>query len=206
MSINESFWWYMKELSVNLFKQEHKIYCGAASVQMILGYINGWGRNQEITQTQLNKMIKVCNREKSWDADPNGVLGCLNKLSLGANRWKVCIRGDQAQKDAIKAIMENIDNYSRPSAALVDGGNQWVVVCGFKSKRNFLGETSEIIDFRILNPELKNKKVIPYKEWCDEWFTLNKRGKKYFDKYVSILYRKPPAKKKQLSVKRILVK
>jgi hypothetical protein len=202
---------YSKELSVSTFKDKRKIeYSGPVAAQMILDFLHGWGGKPHVIKEEIYRIIKIHNLERSLFTNPVGLAKCLNQLGSKIIRWRVYSGSDGYQERATRKIIDNIDTCNQPSAALIDRGNRWIVVCGFKIKKSVSESKSyEIIDVRIRNPESKEKsRVIPYKEWISRsiWFSKNVKGKKWKNKYVIINPIQQKPRKRKAAFKQVFIK
>lgn len=177
---------------------------------MILDFIHGWGGKPRVAKEEIYRIIKLHNLERSLFTNPVGLAKCLNQLGSKVAHWRVYSGTDGYQDRATRKMIDNIDSYNQPSAALIDKGNRWVVVCGFKVKKSVSSSKSyEIIDVRIRNPESREKiRVIPYKEWINRniWFSKNIRGKNWKNKYVIINPISPKPPKRKATIKQIVIK
>jgi hypothetical protein len=183
-------------LNVNIYSQTTGYYCGAASAQMILDYLHGWGGNPQLTQDNLYNIIQNHKTDNNFYTDPDGLKGCLNQESPAANRW-IVHSGNNVEVASRKLIV-TMNAYDSPPAALIYDGDHWVVVSGVTAtespsmnKPSFIIYTIEIKD----PAGAGNTRDIEYHTWKTTFFTPNTWGTTWDNKYVGVVDPKVKASK-----------
>jgi hypothetical protein len=186
-------------LAVNRLEQETGFYCGAASAQMILDFLHGWGGTPAINQDDLWDTIQThVEEDASWYTDPPGLAGVLNDESPAANHWAVYTSGELLPDLASKKAAVTMNTFDAPPAALINDGNHWVVISGVTATEAPRMDSASFIIYtiRIHDPGIgSNVREIAYHSWCEDVFTPNVWGATYLDKHVCVVDPKVPEPK-----------
>lgn len=128
-------------------------YCGAASVQMILGSI---GANFFL-QTELYEKIQCLGEidpDVSWFSSPEGIVRVLNTLKPDSFSRNFEILGFETEPEASRAICWKIECGVAPIVSL-SGGNHWVVVAGYEASQKPTAIDDhgyDIVQFDLFDP------------------------------------------------------
>ena len=184
-------------LNVNLFAQTQWFYCGAASAQMILDYVNNWGGNPQLTQLNLYNTIQNFKTDNNFYTDPDGLCGCLNQESPAANQWLV--HSGNSVDETTRKLLVTMETYDAPPAALIFDGDHWVVVSGTTATEGpSMNKPSFIVyTIQVQDPGGGGQtRDIEYQNWITNFFTPNTWGATFNNRYVGVYDPKVKAKKK----------
>ena len=150
-------------LGNNYHSQETMRYCGPAVVQMILD-------SDTVSETPLpsqdNIALQIHGRNTDWDvyngnpfarstfqsSDPFGLAGALNLFDNPPRNYLTYLK--DTQDAANRKLAYNLDTYDVPAAALINGGEHWINVRGFKSSAQPTATGDyDIYGFFIRDPE-----------------------------------------------------
>lgn len=183
-------------LAVNVYGQTTGYYCGAASAQMILDYLHGWGGTPALTQDEIYDIIQDYKTDTHFYTDPGGLRGCLNQESPSANHWIVHSGNDV--EVASRKLIVTMNAYDAPPAALIYDGDHWVVVSGVTATES---PTMNKPSFIIYTLQVKDPggggstRDFEYHTWTSSIFTPNTWGSTFDDKYVCVVDPKVKASK-----------
>ena len=140
-------------LTVDYHQQDTDYYCGAANAQMILDSIGAGLFDQNTLYTECHSH-STSDPPGSWYCGPDGLAWTLNQHRDGHALYFLV--DAFSTEDAIsRKIVWTIHHYQVAPAALVQGGNHWVVVAGYGASKApaASSDTSYTInEFVINNP------------------------------------------------------
>lgn len=174
--------------NVSLYAQITWYYCGAASAQMILDFVNGWNGVPQINQDDIYDIIQTYKQDNSFYTDPAGLRGCLDQESPNTIGW--IVHGGKDQEVSNRKIAVNMDLYQAPASALVYNGNHWIVVSGITAteRPSMVNKSYVAYTFRIHDPGNGGDiRDVDYYTWCSSYHTPNVWGTTWKDQYVSVL-------------------
>ena len=140
-------------LTVDYHQQDTDYYCGAANAQMILDSIGAGYLDQDDLYTDCHTHT-VADPPGSWFCGPDGLAWTLNAHRDGHALYFL-VDAFSTEDVISRKIVWTIHHYKVAPAALVQGGNHWVVVAGYgaSSAPGSSGDNSYTInEFVIDNP------------------------------------------------------
>jgi hypothetical protein len=140
-------------LTVDYHQQDTNYYCGAANAQMILDSIGAGLFDQNTLYTECNSH-STSDPPGSWYCGPDGLAWTLNQHRDGHALYFL-VDAYSTEDTVSRKIVWTIHHYRVAPAALVQGGNHWVVVAGYgasKAPANSADTSYTIDEFVIDNP------------------------------------------------------
>lgn len=189
-------------LTVPLYGKLHYTWGGAATGQMIM---NGYPTNpQYFAQQTVWDTIQLNNNPgepELWATDPVGLSLTMIQLNQPAGTWGII--SNDVRYDTLFQILFWMNNNSYPAAVLVDAGEKWVVVTGYKTNVEPLGGTTPtLLEITINDPDPLNQGstyTMPGNVWLDTYwsFPVEAEGT-WYNKYVAVV--EPPVAQGSVSV------
>jgi len=220
LSIRNSYADYTINLNVPLYGQDTGYYCGAASSQMIMmGYPNAASR-QCFAQDQIYTTIQTKKQDNGFYTDPDGLRDTLMSLNPPPALGHFSIFSDANSGTVMHDMLYWMSVRNYPSAALINGGDHWVVVTGFQTDVNPQTGNAVLQSIDINDPSPPDG--APHDNPCtaadegneggivrhatgaswfsNDWQNPNKWGTKWLNKFVAVV--EPPAMKGSISARK----
>jgi hypothetical protein len=115
-------------LQAPLYGQSTNYYCGPASGQMIMnGYPNAASRVCK-EQTPIYNTIQSLKQDNGFYTDPDGLRDAIMQLNPPPAAGHFAIFSDTNRDVVMHSMLYWMAQRNYPSAALINGGDHWVVV------------------------------------------------------------------------------
>jgi hypothetical protein len=213
LSTCNSFADYTLLLNVPLYGQDTSYYCGAASSQMIMmGYPNAASRKCHV-QDQIYGTIQAKKQDSGFYSDPDGLKDTVMSLNPPPAAGHFSIFSDASSGVVMHDMLYWMSIRNYPTAALINKGDHWVVITGFRTDVNPQSGNAVLQSIDINDPAPPD--TAPHDNPCtaaiegneggtirhatgtswfsNDWQNPNRWGTKWLNKYVAVV--EPPAMK-----------
>lgn len=120
-------------LQAPLYGQSTSYYCGPASGEMIMnGYPNAASRVCR-EQTAIYTSIQSHKQDNGFYTDPDGLRDAIMELNPPPAAGHFAIFSDTNRDVVMHSMLYWMAQRNYPSAALINGGDHWVVVTGYQT-------------------------------------------------------------------------
>jgi hypothetical protein len=198
---------FSRSLDVPQTGQATDFYCGAASSQMTMMGYPAASHRQCVQQVQIYSTIQNLKQDQDFYSDPDGIRGAIKALDPPPGDVDFAISSNADRDTVMHDILYWIADRNYPSAVLVQGGDHWVVVTGFKTDVDPRTGSAVLQELTINDPwppatAPQHNPCIPGSagdvggvvrtvtgsSWYgNDWRNPNHYGTKWLNKYVAIV-------------------
>jgi hypothetical protein len=186
---------------------------------IMMGYPNMASR-QCFAQDQIYTTIQAKKQDNGFYTDPDGLRDTLMSLNPPPVQGHFSIFSDAGNGTVMHDMLYWMSIRNYPSAALINGGDHWVVVTGFRTDVNPQTGNAVLQSIDINDPDAPD--AAPHDNPCtavnegneggtirhvtgaswfsNDWQNPNKWGTKWLNKYVAVV--EPPAMKGSISARK----
>jgi hypothetical protein len=195
---------YSVSLTVPLTAQKNDHYCGPASAQMTMMSYPTASSRKCFQQDYIYSIIQKMKQDMDFYSDPDGVKDAIRSLNPPAGEDDFRISSGTDRTAVMHDILYSMSARKYPSVVLVNGGDHWVVVTGFKTDVDPRTGSSVLQELEINDPwpPAASKhdpctsgesgggvvRIVTGSSWYgNDWATPNRWGAKWLNKYVAVI-------------------
>jgi hypothetical protein len=207
MAAPDAFAQYSLSLNVALSGQVTDYYCGAASSQMTMMGYPVQSTRQCLPQDKIYATIQKLKQDPNFYSDPDGVRDALRTLDPPAANDDFAISSDSNRDLVMHNILYSMSARNYPPVVLVEGGDHWVVITGFKTDVDPKTGRAVLQELNINdpwpppaapqhNPCISGSggnvgglvRTVTGASWySNDWQSPNKYGSKWLNKYIAVI-------------------
>lgn len=206
-------------LQAPLYGQSTTYYCGPASGQMIMnGYPDAASRVCK-EQTTIYNTIQSHKQDNGFYTDPDGLRDTIMQLNPPPAAGHFAIFSDTNRDVVMHSMLYWMAQRNYPSAALINGGDHWVVVTGYQTDidprtGNAVLQSIDVNDPLPVPAMPQDDPCTPANEgshggtirnvtgsswFSNDWKDANKWGAKWLNDYVAVV--EPPEVRGRVTAK-----
>jgi hypothetical protein len=196
---------YAVSLKVPLTPQQNDYYCGAASSQMTMTAYPAVSSHKCVQQDEIYNRIQHFKKDSGFYSDPDGIKDAVMDLDPPPAGGSFVIISDADRAVVMHNALSSMSDRSYPTVVLVNGGDHWVVITGFRTDIDPRTGNAVLQELQINDPWpvatspnndpcTSNSggggaiRTVTGSSWYKhDWKVPNHYGKKWPGKYVAVV-------------------